>query len=140
MITTADGEVKNLTPISEHIRTLNNGGVNADATEALAEVIKRVRETGKGGAVTITLKVAMMNERDENAVTILASVASKMPAFRPVAAILYSTADGDLIKDDPRQRKLPLQDVSAQPRGPAIEVPSKVGFVPSVASDPRTQS
>lgn len=126
MITTEHGEVLNLTPFSEHLRTLSAGSLNAELTERLAEVIKRVRETGKAGGVSLTIKVAMLNDRDENAVKLIPNVSTKMPAFKPYEAVMYSTADGDLQRDDPRQRKLDLKEVHKDRPAP-IDLPVKAG-------------
>ena len=59
-------ETKNTTPFSQQLAYINKGTLDAELTEALAEVIKAVRETGKKGAVTLTLNCSMLNTRDEN--------------------------------------------------------------------------
>lgn len=41
-------ETKNTTPFSQQLAYINKGTLDAELTEALAEVIKAVRETGKG--------------------------------------------------------------------------------------------
>lgn len=43
-------ETKNTTPFSQQLAYINKGTLDAELTEALAEVIKAVRETGKKGS------------------------------------------------------------------------------------------
>ncbi|HEJ7994959.1 TPA: hypothetical protein SMI16_000365 [Serratia liquefaciens] len=42
------------TPFSQQLAYINRGALDAELTEALAEVIKQVRETGKKGVMTPT--------------------------------------------------------------------------------------
>lgn len=52
-------------------------------------------------------------------------------------SVLYSTADGDLLRDDPRQKKLDLREVpKPQPSGAPIQVaaaPAQAPIVPQSA-------
>lgn len=104
------------TPFSQQLAFLSKGCLNDELTELMAEVVKAVRETGKSGSLTLTLKVQMLNNRDENAVKITPAVKSKKPKLAPYETIMFSTGDGDLLRDDPNQRKLPLEEVPARPR------------------------
>lgn len=67
-------ETKNTTPFSQQLAYINKGTLDAELTEALAEVIKAVRETGKKGAVTLTLHCSMLNTRDENTMKVTPKV------------------------------------------------------------------
>lgn len=86
-------ETKNTTPFSQQLAYINKGTLDAELTEALAEVIKAVRETGKKGAVTLTLNCAMLNTRDENTMKVTPkvsrlNVARHIIAFRIRAGVL----------------------------------------------------
>jgi ribosomal protein S28E/S33 len=104
------------TPFSQQLAFLSKGCLDEELTELLSEVVKAVRETGKTGSLTLTLKVQMLNNRDENAVKITPAVKSKLPELAPYETIMFSTGDGDLLRDDPNQRKLPLEEVPARTR------------------------
>jgi hypothetical protein len=106
------------TPFSQQLAYLSRGSLDAELTEALAEVVKRVRETGKAGTLTLKLRVSMLNARDENAVKVTPAVSKKLPELAPFETILFSTFDGDLLRDDPRQRRLELKEVPTPERGP----------------------
>lgn len=93
---------------------LNKGTLNDELTEVLADVVKAVRETGKAGSLTLTLKVSMFNKADENIVKISPSVSSKIPEGERAETIMWSTADGDLLRNDPHQPINELKQVETQ--------------------------
>ncbi|ELO4689975.1 MULTISPECIES: hypothetical protein [Citrobacter] len=102
-------ETKNTTPFSQHLAYINKGTLDAELTEALAEVIKAVRETGKKGAVTLTLNCQMLNTRDENTMKVTPKVSRTIPELDRADTIMFSTSDGDLLRDDPSQTQLDLK-------------------------------
>lgn len=105
-------------PFSQQVAYLSRGCLDEELTEALAEVVKAVRDTGKSGELTFKIKVSMLNMRDENAVKLTPSVKTKKPEMAPYETIMFSTGDGDLLRDDPKQHKLELQEVPKRERGP----------------------
>lgn len=115
------GEVLQTTPFSQQLAFLSKGCLDAELTEHLAELIKAVRDTGKGGSITLQLKISMLNQRDENAVKVTPAVSVKTPKLPPYDSVMFSTADGDLLRDDPKQRVLDLREVKKSDRGPLIE-------------------
>ncbi|MFS7466953.1 hypothetical protein, partial [Pasteurella multocida] len=80
-------------------------------TEVLANVIKAVRDTRKQGSVTLNLKISMLNTRTENQIKITPMVSSKIPELDREESIVFSTADGDVLFDDPNQIKMDLKTV-----------------------------
>src|SRR5262245_54604602 len=115
------GEVIMQTPFSQQLSFLSKGSLDAELTQALADVVKAVRETGKAGAISLTLKVSMLNQRDENAVKVTPAVKITTPKLPPYESVMFSTADGDLLRDDPKQQKLDLREVKKPPAGPLID-------------------
>jgi len=103
----------NTTPFNQQLVYLNKGTLNEELTEVLAEVVKAVRETGKTGSLTLTLKVAMFSKANEDVVKISPVVASKVPEGERAETIMYSTADGDLLRDDPSTVRTELKQVDA---------------------------
>lgn len=102
---------KNITPFSETLSYLEKGSLNAELTEQLAEVIKGVRETGKQGTVTLQLKVSLM-KGTEDTVTLQSTVNNKVPQLDRAQTIMWSTYEGDLIRNDPNQRTFDLKTVN----------------------------
>ncbi|MDA5609979.1 hypothetical protein [Pasteurella multocida] len=91
------------TQFSTTLSQLNRGELNDELTEVLANVIKAVRDTRKQGSVTLNLKISMLNTRTENQIKITPMVSSKIPELDREESIVFSTADGDVLFDDPNQ-------------------------------------
>lgn len=100
---------------------INKGTLDQELTEALAEVIKMVRETGKKGSVTLTLNCQMLNTRDENTMKITSSVKKSIPELDRADTIMLSTADGDLMRDDPSQVQMDLTVINTGPAAAPIK-------------------
>ncbi|MFS9418143.1 hypothetical protein [Citrobacter sp. C411] len=115
-------ETKNTTPFSQQLAYINKGTLDAELTEALAEVIKAVRETGKKGAVTLTLNCAMLNTRDENTMKVTPKVSRTIPELDRADTIMFATADGDLLRDDPAQTQLDLKVIEPAPHTAPIKL------------------
>ncbi|EKU4729592.1 hypothetical protein HV265_17190 [Citrobacter sp. RHBSTW-00678] len=115
-------ETKNTTPFSQQLAYINKGTLDAELTETLAEVIKAVRETGKKGAVALTLNCAMLNTRDENTMKITPKVSCIIPELDRADTIMFSTADGDLLRDDPAQVQMDLKVINPAPQTAPIKL------------------
>lgn len=100
-----------ITPFSQTLAYLEKGCLDAELTEQLAEVIKGVRDTGKQGTVTLQLKVSLM-KGTEDTVTVQSTVNNKVPQLDRAQTIMWSTYDGDLIRNDPHQQSLDLKTVA----------------------------
>ncbi|MGS0535324.1 hypothetical protein [Pseudoalteromonas sp. SaAl2] len=101
---------KHITPFSQTMAYLEKGCLDAELTELLAEVIQGVRETGKQGTVSLQLKVSLM-KGSEDTVTIQSTTNNKVPQLDRAQTIMWSTYDGDLIRNDPHQQSLDLKSV-----------------------------
>lgn len=112
------------TPFSQQLAYINKGTLDQELTETLAEVIKMVRETGKKGAVTLTLNCQMLNTRDENTMKITPNVKKSIPELDRADTIMFSTADGDLMRDDPSQVQMDLTVINTGPAAAPIKLQS----------------
>lgn len=101
----------NTTPLSQQIAYLAKGTVDEDGTDQLAELIKMVRLTGRKGTLTLTLEVSMLDKSSEDAMRIVGDVKTKAPKMEKPTTIMFSTGDGDLLRDDPEQMKMDLRQV-----------------------------
>ncbi|HBV7855058.1 MULTISPECIES: hypothetical protein [Citrobacter freundii complex] len=115
-------ETKNTTPFSQQLAYINKGTLDAELTETLAEVIKAVRETGKKGDVTLKLNCAMLNTRDENTMKVTPKVTRTIPELDRADTIMFATADGDLLRDDPAQTQLDLKVIEPAPQTAPIKL------------------
>jgi hypothetical protein len=112
-------------PITDILREMRKGAIVDRATEELAAVMDAVQDTGKPGALTITLTITPETDRRGivDKVDITASVTPKIPRADLPKAAFFVTADNDLVRDDPRQSEMfsPVEagdahDAPARPR------------------------
>jgi hypothetical protein len=95
-------------PITETLRLLD-GGVFLDAcADKLAEAVKAVEETGKAGKVTIVIDL----KRTGGAIAVTGKVTNKAPEAAPDSTLLWATVEGNLVADNPAQRKLEFREVT----------------------------
>lgn len=99
-------------PILETLREIRAGGLLNEASEALAELVQKVSETGKGGEIAIRLKLRLAN-RGSATMIVDADVKKNIPEPDREVAFFFPTKDGGLSKQDPNQIPLGLRPVSA---------------------------
>ena len=108
---------------NETILQINNGATIAELTEALQQVVAAVRQTGKTGSVTFTLKVTPASKRTTDVLMIESLVRTKLPEAERGMTVFYATEDNRLVRNDPKQQMLPLRIVEMdQPKGELKEV------------------
>lgn len=92
-------------PFTDVIRDIRKGRVVDAATTELAEVVRGVLDTNKGGSLTLTLTVKP-NGRGDNAVIVSAKLAAKVPQVDLPDALFFANLDGDLLREDPTQNRM----------------------------------
>lgn len=103
-------------PITQTLALLDGGAFLDSASEHLAELVKGIDETGKAGTLTITLSL----KKAGGAIQIEATVKAKVPEAKPDSTLLWPTTEGNLVLDNPAQRKLDLTPVDV-PRRVMVE-------------------
>lgn len=112
------------TPFSQQIAYINKGTLDAELTETLAMIIQAVRETRKKGSVTLTLNCEMLNSRTEDTIKVTPDVKFSRPKLELADTIMFSTADGDLLRDDPDQVQMDLQVINTKSNAAPIKLQS----------------
>lgn len=80
------------------------------AGNRFSALIQAVNDTGKPGSITLKVTV---RPSTAGAMAVKPEVRVVMPKGLPAEALLWPTADGNLVAEDPRQDKLELRPVSA---------------------------
>ncbi len=101
---------------------LRRGVLSGELTEKLAELVRKVSESGKAGSLSLTLKVKPAS-RARGAFVVLAEVETKLPKDLPDETLMFGTPEGSLLNDDPAQTKLDLRVAPAAP-AQALSVPA----------------
>jgi len=104
-----------LRPITDVLRRLKSGTLIDDASTKMAELVKKVEETGKPGELTMKIRVSMA---PAGAMALAGEVTTKLPKESRVETLMFPTPEGNLEVEDPRQPKLPF----IQPVEPSGEV------------------
>lgn len=92
-------------PITDILRDIRKGMVAEAAGEELAAVVRAVAATGKPGSLTLTLKVKPQ-KGDSEQVVIESKIKASAPAADMPEAIFFADSDGDLHREDTRQREI----------------------------------
>jgi len=106
-------------PINENIRDVRIEDENGDLMPALdvagaklSEVIAAIVATNKAGSLTMKIDI---KPSTAGALAVKATVGIKKPKGLPPESLLWPTPEGNLMADDPRQTKLELKPVAAEP-------------------------
>lgn len=97
-------------PLTEVIATIRGGVFNNAASAELKELVERVQESGKAGSITITLTLSPHGKGNRE-IHVTPKLSTKKPASPDTQepGIFYAVR-GDLVRDDPDQQKLPLDE------------------------------
>jgi hypothetical protein len=104
-------------PITDTLRHLRGGVLVDEASDALAELVNAVMESGKPGKLTIELSLTKAG-RGSGALVIRDKITVKRPAEDVFETILYATPEGSLVTTDPKQAQLELRQVEEAPARP----------------------
>ena len=101
------------TPITDTLRRLAGGTLVDEADEKLAALVQGVQATGKPGSITIKLSLKQVGG---GAMSASGKITAAIPADVPPITLLFPTPEGALLTEDPKQKKLDLRQVEADPR------------------------
>ena len=99
------------------LQDLRDGRAHAELSGLLAELLSKVRETGKGGTLTLKLKIKPAGRgADVDKVMISDAITLDLPKTERGDDFFWVTEDNDLTRNHPRQGNLELRDATpAQP-------------------------
>lgn len=106
-----------MTSYYEVLRELRAGQTIVELSEKLTEIVKAVRDTGKAGALTLTLKVKPASKGDEISALMLEEIVKAVtPEKDKSSTIFYANHENVLTRFDPRQPQLPGLKVVDMPQ------------------------
>lgn len=79
----------------------------------MQDLVSAVDETGKPG--TLTIVISLKKASRGGAMNVTGKAIVKKPAEELMEALLFATADGELVADDPKQHKLDLTNADNTP-------------------------
>lgn len=91
---------------------LRYGATQAELSEMLNECVNRARETGKAATITLTLKIV---PDGDGTYRLEDKAVHKLPTFSRGSTVMYGTPEGNLQREDPRQKTLELRPIADEP-------------------------
>lgn len=106
------------------LQELSDGRTHARASERLDALLRAVRDTGKGGSITLTIKVkpATRNGGAVDKVTLRGDVKADLPENDAGEDFFWMTEDAELSHNHPRQGSLELREAPRQAVGDLKEL------------------
>jgi hypothetical protein len=90
-------------PFIDTLNALRYGQLHDELTDRLHELTKACSETGKVGEITLKIK---LKPGKAGQMEIIDELKTKLPEFERGSTILFTTPEGVLQREDPRQLKL----------------------------------
>lgn len=105
-----------MTSFALTLQDIRDGRLNAEMTAKFNELIAAVAQTGKGGELTLKLKIKPASRGgDIDKITISDALDVKLPKPERGDDFFWLTDDNELSRNHPRQGNLELRDVSPTP-------------------------
>ncbi len=100
-------------PFSDVLGELEGGDVLRELTDKLYEVGRAVRDTRKGGTITLNVSISPTGK----SFIVDAKVSAKIPEHDRPSTTFFMTPEGTLMRNDPNQPRLPLREVVDEQTG-----------------------
>ena len=104
-------------PFADWLREQSSGKTHDELSEALWDLIARVRDTGKKGSVSLTVSVALM-KGDKDVLIVSDEIKLRIPEHDRKASLFYPDRNGNLARTDPNQ--LSFESLREVPAGHAL--------------------
>ncbi|MCY1166585.1 hypothetical protein D9M73_65280 [compost metagenome] len=99
------------------LNELNEGSTHAALTADFAELLRTVQNTGRGGSLTLKVKVAPATKGSSGGsvdkITITADRKLELPKPEQPSDFFWLTEDGETSRNHPRQHSLELREVGS---------------------------
>lgn len=100
MTDTEGGRVR---PFADFLREQAKGQTHEELSEGLRDLVQRVKDTGKGGSISLTVTVELMKGSGGNALVVSDAIKLKLPEHDRQTSLFFSDRDGNLVRNDPDQ-------------------------------------
>lgn len=95
------------------LQELRDGRTHTELTTQMAALLEKVKETGKGGEITLKLKVKPAGRgSDVDKIVIADSITVTLPKPERGEDFFWLTEENDLSRNHPRQHSLPLREAT----------------------------
>lgn len=113
-------------PFLDLLREHRNGLTHDELSDALSDLVQAVTTERKAGKLTFTLSV---KPHGDGAVMVADDLKLTIPRPTKGGSLFFATPEGALVREDPKQHKLPLVAIETAPREPLREAPAPAARV-----------
>lgn len=89
-------------PFADFFREQSGGKTHDEMSEAIYDVVQKVRDTGKTGSVSLTFAISTL-KGDQNVLVIEDKIKVRLPEHDRKASMFFPDKHGNLSRSDPRQ-------------------------------------
>ncbi len=100
-------------PFMDLLREHRGGATHDDLSSALQELVASVTAEGKAGKLTFTLSIKPAGTKD-GALIVMDEIKLALPKETKSGSVFFASEDNNLVRDDPKQRRLPLRELGAR--------------------------
>lgn len=105
-------ETTEVRPFDAFLREHRRGACLHEAGVALQELVKAMEATGKGGSLTLTLKLSP-DAKYGTAVEVSDLITVKVPQPDKDSSLFFMDGSNNLVRHDPRQMQIPTREDTA---------------------------
>ncbi len=99
---TADGDEVYVRPFSDWLREQAGGKSHDELSDAVYDLVQRVKDTGKKGSIVYTINIGPM-KGDKDVLMVDDQIKLKLPEHDRKASLFYTDKVGNLTRTDPNQ-------------------------------------
>lgn len=111
-------------PFSSTLAEIRGGNCNDEMAEAIAEVTRQVRLTGKAGSVTLKLSIEPATPGDSERIVLHDEVTSRLPKPPQPATFFFADDHNNLSLKDPQQTLFTQQLANPPAQPPLADAPA----------------
>jgi len=98
-------------PFTDVLRDMRFGETIEELGIEFNKLVQAVEDTGRGGEMTLSIK---LKPSTAGAIELTDVVKVKLPPPQKGTSLFFATPEGNLVRNDPRQKEIPgLKEVSA---------------------------
>jgi len=114
----SDTDDQQVRPFAAWLQEQARGKTHLELSEALHDLVAKVRDTGKKGTLVLKVTVEPL-DHDGDAMKVTDAIELKLPEHDRPASVAFVDHAGNLTRKDPKQPELPLRRVDDQKAGNA---------------------
>jgi hypothetical protein len=100
-------------PFLDFLREQRNGVMHDELSDALQECVAGVMNEGGVATLTLTITVKSANA-GAGALMVSDTLKTKLPTPKAGGSIFFASPENNLVREDPKQHKLPLNDIQSR--------------------------